>query len=111
MIEVLPVFNGRANIRYTEVIVLENNEYILEVDWNDREEFRYLSIFNMDGSAVRGLLGIKAVVNWPLNRMVSDIDFPKGILFIINETNLDPGIDNLKLMYVDEEEWNQIQDG
>ena len=109
MIVILPIFNDET--RYTETIILENIEYLLTLDWNSREGFWYLTISDIDETPIRGLLGIKVVVNWQLNRFVSDVNFPKGILFTMNETDLDPTQENLKLVYVDEETWLEIQNG
>jgi hypothetical protein len=107
MIVIIPLNN--EEIRYEESVVLENIDYKFFIDWNDCEQFWYLSIKDENNNYIKGIIGIKIVVNWPLNRMVSDQNFLKGVLLAINKDNEDPKLNNLKLVYCTSDEWEDIR--
>lgn len=101
---ILPVQSDNNEIRYTKIIDLYGRDFIFTFDWNDREQFWYMTVQEIDQTLIRGLVGIKVVVNWQLNRMVRGDQFPKGVLMAYNNTNTDPQFDNLKLGFVLENE-------
>lgn len=94
---------------YKQTIKLDGYECIFKADWNEREQFWYFSILELDGTSIRGLINNKIVVNWRLNRFVIHETFPKGVLLAINENDIDPNFYNLKLIWVPEIEWIAIQ--
>ena len=106
-LQIIPILENE--VRFDVNVTLEETEFIFFFDWNNTEEYWYLTVKKLDETYVRGLVGIKIVVNWPLNRLVNDVDFPNGILFAMNQTNTDPVLNDLKLVYCTQETWEEIQ--
>lgn len=63
---------------YTERVTLDGQEYVLKLDWNDRENRWYLSIYAIDLTPLA--TGIKVVANWPLLRRFTNAGIPPGVL-------------------------------
>jgi len=106
----LPIKSENENLRYEKIHEINDEEFRFVCDWNGREGFWYLTVMNINGSYIRGLLGIKIVVNWILNRFVREGTFAQGALIAINETNTDPDQTNLKLIFVTQDEIDEIEE-
>lgn len=93
---------------YTQRTILDGREYLLTFQWNQREEKWYLSIADQDGDPLGQ--GIKVVANFPLNRALTDIRSPPGILYAMDRTGqgCDPLLrelgDRVLLIYITEAE-------
>lgn len=76
-------------------VVLEGVEYQLQLLWNTRSESWSLNIFNAGGDLLAG--SIRAVVNFPLIKYLTDLELPTGDLYFWDSagTNTDPGRDDL----------------
>lgn len=83
------------------IIELDDSEWRFITQWNDREQFWYLTVQDIETNNISGLTGVKVVANWQLNRFVKIGDFPQGYLFAMTVDNTDPGYDNLKLVFAD----------
>lgn len=76
----IPVF---ANVPlYNQRVTLDGVEYLLKLDWTDREQRFYLSIFLTDGTPIS--TGNKLVANWPLLRKCANVNKPPGILIAVD---------------------------
>ena len=100
--QVITTFKDK--VRYTQIVTIDDIDFNLLIDWNSYDNHRYITMSYLDGTYVEGLVGIKVVANWPLNKLVRDLDFPCGILFALSENDEDPGFDDLKLMWISSEE-------
>lgn len=93
-------------LRFVKILELDGEEFKFYIDWNSREGFYYLTVKRLDNTTIRGLVGIKIVMNCILNQFVVEDNFPNGALFAINENDEDPNLDNLKLIFASEDELN-----
>lgn len=87
------LFDGSA--RYRQVTPLDGKLYVLYFSYNTRDSNWYLSIHDDEDNPIRGCVGRKLVVNYPvLLRSVSP-DRPTGELFVVSNTHGDPGLFDL----------------
>jgi hypothetical protein len=68
--------------------------YQLNFEYNEREEFWYFDILDLEGNEIRS--GIKCVVNWPFLIFTSNPNRPAGQLLCLDarENSEDPTLDN-----------------
>ena len=91
---------------YTFQSTLDSIVYRFSLQFNTREGFWYLSIFDSSGTAIRS--GIKVVVNWPLLARAVEEAAPLGRLFAFDPRDIpeDPGLtdlgDSAELVYAEE---------
>lgn len=67
---------------YTMRTTLDSREYVLRLDYSQREDRWFLSVETTDGRAL--VKGIKVVSNWPLLRKYSNAELPPGRLMAID---------------------------
>lgn len=94
MIEnVQTLFDGSAH--YRQSTPLDGQVFVLHFDFNTRDSNWYLSVHDGDDNPIRGCVGRKLVVNYPvLLRSVAD-DRPLGELLVVSETTGDPALFDL----------------
>ncbi len=90
---------------YTFQVELDLVVYRFALQFNEREDFWYLTISEEDGTVIRA--GVKVVVNFPLLRLIADRATPPGGLLAIDPSSDDePGLldlgDTALLTYVEE---------
>lgn len=67
---------------FSQEVVLDENNYILEFNWNTRGEFWELSILAPDSAVILG--GIKLVIGYDLFRQYKHLNIPKGVLIVVD---------------------------
>ena len=78
---IIPVFADEP--LFEERVRLEDRDYILRFDWNNREEAFYLGIKDQDEESL--VAGIKIVANWDLlAALKSDDRLPQGVLIALD---------------------------
>lgn len=76
----VPLYNERAT--------LDGQEYVLDLDYSEREDRWYLTISDVNEVALAA--GIKLVSNWPLLRQRVDPRLPPGNLYAYDPLEGDP---------------------
>lgn len=90
--------------RFDFIQTLDGVAYKFLFAWNTRDSSWYFSLFLEDDTPV--FLGVKVVVNWPLNRRRSSVS-PPGMFRAVDARNLDenPGLTDLgkrvRVLYFD----------
>lgn len=74
---------------------LSDEQYLLDVRWNARDEAWYLDVLSEDETVIRS--GIKVVLGVLLGGRVVDPAFPPGVFIAVDQTNqgAEPGFDDL----------------
>ncbi len=67
-------------------VTLDGEEYLFKLDWNDRENRWYLSLFTIAEEPLA--LGIKVVANCSLLRRFTGSNMPPGALFAVDMSPL-----------------------
>ena len=70
---------------FSERITLDGVEFLFQFDWNDREQRWYLSIRDINETALA--LGLKIVANVPLLRRFTNAALPQGTLIACDLSN------------------------
>jgi hypothetical protein len=80
---------------YREVVELEGREYVLHLDWSERDESWYLSIYDQD--EVPLALGLRLLVGHPLLKGQTNPKLPPGFMTVVDSTGLDvdPGLTDI----------------
>jgi hypothetical protein len=97
---------------YSINVELDGVEYILKYFYNSREDAWYYDILDVGGSVIHH--GIKAVSNFPMLRLSSDLRGPPGELMAIDttETGIEATRENLgtdvSFVYMDQADWNSF---
>lgn len=91
---------------WTQRTPLDNSDYLLAFNWNDRDSAWYVSLQDLDGEPI--VAGIKLVCNVPLlSKYHYLLTVPPGELMVLStEPGFDiPGLDDLgtrcELIYLD----------
>jgi hypothetical protein len=89
---------------YRQSTPLDGQVFVLYFDYNERDSNWYLSIHDSDDVPIRGCVGRKLVVNYPVIQRVYDDRRPAGELLVVSATNDDPGLldlgNGVRLAYV-----------
>lgn len=105
---VLPLTGSAEIPDYEQRTSLDGRDYIFRFRWNQREAAWYFDISDHDDALI--VAGLKAIIGWPLLRLVTDARRPPGELMFFSTTpGGDPGLDDLgpqkrvQLVYFDAE--------
>ena len=79
------IFTGEP--LYTQRVRLEGKDYVFKLDWSNREERFYLSIFDADNVLIKA--GLKIVSNWFILEHHRTAALPPGELFAFDLTDLE----------------------
>jgi hypothetical protein len=74
-------------------VSLDGTDYLLNFQYNSREDFWYVSVSDVDGNPIRS--GVKVVANFPLLLYCQCMEKPPGELITINTEDepVDPGLE------------------
>lgn len=70
---------------FSQRIALDGQEYLLQFDWNDREQRWYMSLLDIDEKPLA--MGMKIVANVPILRRFTLPSLPPGDLIAIDLSN------------------------
>lgn len=76
---------------YTQRTSLDGREYILDIQFNQRENRYYMNLRDETGALIAG--GLKLIANFPINRLISDPRAPGGAIYALDTSGRgqDPG--------------------
>ena len=80
---------------YRMSVVLDNTQYIFDVQWNNRDLAWYFDVLDVNENPI--YMGIKVVLGTYLGRRCADPNFPRGVMFAndLSGQGFDAGIDDL----------------
>jgi len=67
-VRIIPLENAKNEGNFTVAIDMDGEDFQLHFQLNDREDFWYFDLLDVDGNQLRS--GIKAVSNFPLLRLM-----------------------------------------
>lgn len=77
---------------YRQSTPLDGQVFVLYFDFNERDGNWYLSIHDSDDQPIRGAVGRKLVVNYPVIQRVYVDERPAGELLVVSDLTQDPGL-------------------
>lgn len=88
----IPVFPSEAYYRFG--VVIEDNNYLVDVRWNSRDLAWYLDWYTIEEKIIA--LNIKVVLGMYLGRRAAAAPFTNGVLVAVDTSNTDtePGFDD-----------------
>lgn len=98
---------------YTQTVALDGRLYVMDLDYNTRDGFWYLSLADSDGDPIQGCVGRRCVASYPILRSV-DPRRPPGEILLGGADVGDPGLLELgegqRLYYADAAELGRTVD-
>ncbi len=91
--KVRTLFQGVGH--YRQSTPLDGQVFVLHFDFNTRDGNWYLSIHDDEDVPIRGAIGRKLVVNYPVLQRAFTDERPLGELLVISSTQGDPGLFDL----------------
>jgi hypothetical protein len=91
--KVRTLFRGIGH--YRQSTPLDGQVFVLHFDYNIRDANWYLSINDDEDEPIRGCVGRKLVVNYPVLIRAYTDDRPLGQLLVLSSTQGDPGLFDL----------------
>jgi len=88
-------YNGTA--RYSEVINLSGENFVLHFDWNSRDDHWYLSVNDSDDLPISGMVGRKLTARYPVGARSIDERRPPFLIYVDTSTLADPTLNSLGL--------------
>jgi hypothetical protein len=92
---IIPIEDAENLGQFLFTVDLDGTNFQFDMRYNQREDFWYLNISDIDGNLLRS--GIKVVSNWPLIRLLRSTPRPNGEIITIDTryAPLDPGLADL----------------
>jgi hypothetical protein len=87
------LFDGTAH--YRQSTPLDGEVFVLHFNFNTRDGNWYLSVHDLDDNPIRGCVGRKLVVNYPVLLRSVASDRPIGELLVVSGADDDPGLFDL----------------
>lgn len=84
------LFDGSAH--YRQSTPLDGQVFVLHFDFNSRDSNWYLSVHDADDNPIRGCVGRKLAVNYPVLLRSAADDRPLGALLVVSAAHDDPGL-------------------
>lgn len=81
--------------RYKQTTLLDGVSFVLNFDWNARDEYWYLSIHDSEDNPIASCIGMRLVVGWPILKGVTDDNRPAGELMLIGPNESLPDLEGL----------------
>jgi len=98
---------------YVQTVTLDGRLYVMDLDFNARDGYWYLSLSDSDGVPIQGCVGRRLVANWQVLRSV-DSRRPAGELVVVGGEDAPPGLTDLgqgqALLYVEAAELGRSVD-
>jgi hypothetical protein len=93
--EIIPIADAGILGAFYFVVELDGTDYQCSFQFNSREGFWYMDLFDTAGNRIRS--GLKVVINWPTIRLDRSEDRPPGEIMFLDtrEDPADPGLDEL----------------
>ena len=81
---------------YRQTTPLDGVIYVLNFDYNSRDQNWYLSVHDSEDQPIEGCVGRKLVTNWPVLFRSTDPNKPPGEIIVVSvSTSEDPGLTDL----------------
>jgi len=90
----IPIKNAETLGTFTFTVDLEGTDWEFDFKYNDRDSHWYFDLYDIDRNLIRA--GVKAVINWPVIRLIRDTNRPLGeVMFVSTSGTGDPVLANL----------------
>jgi hypothetical protein len=80
---------------YRQSTPLDGQVFVLHFNFNTRDGNWYLSVHDSEDTPIRGAVGRKLVVNYPVLQRCYVDERPAGELLVVSEDDTDPGLFDL----------------
>jgi len=93
--EIIPITDAGTLGAFYFVVELDGTDFQCSFQFNSREGFWYMNLFDTAGNRIRS--GLKVVINWPTIRLDRSEDRPLGEILFLDTRDVpsDPGLDEL----------------